>query len=268
MNDEIKGHLAELKDRLNPRPANYVPETPFPPEEVTDVPVLEIEKPKEEAKALSPMLVDENGVVKAKDNSELLRYCGAMVKSGMVPDRFDKPEKLFGALMYVRSLGLSDASIRQVAIIHGTPSIFGDLPLALCQRTGEMEVFEELWFDHEYNEIKFENKNLDKEAYGAVCFIRRKGLTKQSFSFTLDDAKQAGVYPCSKPSMPWAKHTKLMLRFKARSIALKSVFADCISGVQIAEEHDVSIHEIDVTPQSRREEEKAIARQLVEGQHE
>lgn len=184
----------------------------------------------------------EGGKVAARNNAELMRYCGALVSGGGVPARFDTPQKLFAALMYVRELGLPDVSIRQVANIHGTVSIFGDLPLALAQRTGKLTHIKEQWFDERYDVICFENKNLDSIPMGAVCWLARDGAEPQSFAFTMGDAERAGLYPAKNPATPWAKYTKLMLRYKARSIALKSLFADAVNGVQIAE------YDLDVLP--------------------
>lgn len=210
-------------------------EEKFPFEEKTE------ELKKEEKPKASVIEIDSHGLVLAKNNTELLRYCGAIISSGVVPERFDTPQKLFGALMFARSLGLPDIAIRQIAVIHQNPSLFGDLPLALVQKTNELSYFKEQWFDKDYNVICFENKNVDAEAYGAVCFIRRKSMGEeiQSFSFTLEDAKKAGLYPEKNAHKPWAKYTKIMLRYRARSIALKSLFADKINGVSIAEyDHD------------------------------
>ena len=219
-------------------------------EELEQTPAPE---PKPEAPKQSTMLIPigPNGKVMARNNSELMRYCGAIVAGGGVPERFDTPQKLFAALMFVRDLKLPDTAIRQVASIHGTVMAFGDLPLAMVQNSGELEYFTEIWFTRAYEVISFENKNLSEEAYGAECKIKRKGSIDekpQSFAFTLDDAKKAGLYPSSNPAKPWAKYTKMMLRYKARSIALKSVFADKISGVGIAEyDADMMPGERDVT---------------------
>ncbi len=193
------------------------------------------EEPPPQPVAPKAIVIDSRGLVQAKDNSELLRYCGALVLSGAVPDRFDTPQKLFGALMFARNLGLPDTAIRQIANIKGTPSLFGDLPLALCQSSGEMSHFKEKWFDEKYNVISFENKNLEAECYGAVCFIGRNKEQPESFSFTISDAERAGLYPEKNQDKPWRKYTKMMLRYRARSMALKSVFADKINGVAIAE---------------------------------
>jgi hypothetical protein len=239
----------EIIDDLEIKPTE--PEKKTEPDKKTTVPSL--------------IAIDENGLVAAKNNSELLRYCGAIIQSGMVPKHLDKPEKLFGALMFVRSLGLPDTAIRQTAVIHGTPSIYGDLPLALAQSSKEMAYFEEQFFDKDYNFIRFENKNLNAEVYGAVCFIKRKnndGSTHgdpQSFAYTLDDARNSDLYPAKNSSMPWSKYTKLMLRYKARALGLKSVFADKMNGVSVAEwDHETTNPSEfkDVTP------EKELANEL------
>lgn len=220
----------------------------------TDDQVLDQQTEKKEVQNIpvnSFIEINDKGLVEAKNNSELLRYCKAIIKSKMVPSRFKEPEELFGALMFTRSLGLPDACIRQVAVIHNSPSLFGDLPLALCQSSKEITHFKEQWFNKDYKIICFEEKNLSDEAFGSVCFLERKNMGIQSFAFTLEDAKKAGVYPAGA-AMPWSKYTKLMLRYKARAIALKSLFADKLNGVAIAEyDHDVNDPEFkDVTPQS------------------
>jgi hypothetical protein len=210
------------------------------------------EKPQpNQAAMLIPIGAD--GRVVARNNSELMRYCGALVNGGGVPQRFNTPQKLFAALMFARDLKLPDTAIRQIAEIEGTMTIFGDLPLSLAQRTKEMTFFKEVWFDKDYNELTFENKNLTNPVFGAVCVIQRGTLEKQSFSFTLEEAAVAGLYPCKNEKKPWAKYPKMMLRYRARSIALKSVFADAINGASIAEYDfdllpSVDADERDVTP--------------------
>lgn len=220
-------------------------ETIIPEDQKT--PPVETKQPQQ----LTPAAIKINaqGLVESKDNGELLRYCHAMVTSEMVPKQFNTPQKLFGALMFVRSLGLPDTSIRQVAVIQGVPSTFGDLSLAMVQKSGELSYFLEQWFDDKYDVLSFENKNLKAEPWGAVCILSRQDSEKQSFSFTLDDARKAGTYPSNSAS-PWTKHTRIMLRYKARAIALKSVFADKLNGVSIAE------HDFDALPSEEQDIEK------------
>lgn len=207
-------------------------------------PEIKIEEPKPQV--AMPILLDDRGRVMAKNNAELLRYCGAMVMAEAVPKWFDTPTKLFGALQFVRSLGLPDVAIRSVANIHGVMSMFRDLPLALCQMSKDMTYLKEFWFDVEYNQICFENKNLSAEAYGSVSFMRRGDGEIQSFSYTIDDAKASGLYPAKSASMPWSKYTKIMMRYKARALGINSLFADKINGASILE-HDFNTND----PESR-----------------
>lgn len=223
---------------------------------------------KEEPEAKAMLIpIGASGKVEARDNAEMLRLCGALISAQAVPERFDTPIKLFGAIQFVRDLKLPDTAIRQVANIEGTMAAFGDLPLALAQRTNELCYFREQWFDKQYNVISFKNKNLDAEIWGAVCYIGREGVLDpetgknaiEDFSFTLDDAKKAGLYPAKKrdgtpsPNSPWSKWTQLMLRYKARTIALKSVFADAIHGIAIAEyDFEQMPNVIDVTPKESK----------------
>lgn len=191
------------------------------------------EAEKKPAASMIPMGAD--GRIATRTISETLTYCNSLVTGEGVPQRFNTPQKLFAALMFVRDLRLPDTSIRQVANIHGTMSAFGDIPLALAQRSRDWGSIKEQWFDKDYNVICFENKNLTAEMFGAVCWLSRGRDPAQSFVFTLDDAKTAGVYPCSNKNLPWHKYTKLMMRYKARSIAIKSLYADCINGLAIGE---------------------------------
>lgn len=186
--------------------------------------------------APTPMLIelDEHGVVRAKNHSELMRIMGAKIAGGLVPKQFDTVQKLFSAIQFVRELGLPDPSIRQVAMIHGSPSLWGDLPLALVQKTGKLKHFKEIWFDTDYNLISFENKNLHLPPFGAICWIQREGFEIEQFAFTMPEAEKAGLYP-SNSNSPWTKYTKVMLRYRARSLALKSTFPDALNGVAIAE---------------------------------
>lgn len=203
-------------------------------QEATQTPLIQTKTGQGSTELLIP--INDRGRVVARNQSELMRYCKAMSLSGAVPDRFDTVQKLFGALMFARDLGLPDTAIRQIANIKGTPAIFGDLPLALVQRSGQLNYFREVWFDKDYNEIKYENKNLHCEAWGSVTFIRRSGAEEiRSYAFTLDDARAAGMLPGRNKDVPWEKYPKQMLRYKARNLGLKSEFADYINGVAIAE---------------------------------
>lgn len=208
------------------------PETPqAPPEEKK-----EIEVPK---KSVSAIPVNKDGQLEPQNSSQLASLALQMLKGGMVPKGYNTVEKIITAWNLAASLKLAPAlAIRNIAVIEGSPSLFGDLPLALVQRSGELVFFEEFLFDAQYKKLSFENKNLDVEVYGAVCIMQRKGQEKHSFSFTVEDAKTAGLWNRKSQSgglMPWSAYPKVMLIRRARSMAIKSEFAHVLSGAAITE---------------------------------
>jgi hypothetical protein len=126
--------------------------------------------------------------------------------------------------------------LRNIAVIEGVPSLFGDLPLSMAQRHKDYVYHEEYCFDKDFKKICFENKNLDDPIYGAVCFIMRKGMNSpESFSFTRADADRAGLIKRAKQGMPWQSYPQVMFIRRARSMALKSKFTDATCGASIAE---------------------------------
>lgn len=213
----------------------------------------EIEKPSD--------IEISNGAIVPKTNKELLVHAGHMLSGKMVPDRFKNALEVYAAICYVRSLGFPDSAIRQCAVIKGTPSIFGDLPLALAQRSGELIQFREYLIDEDYNEMCLKNKNLDAPFLASVCEIQRKGYSLEQFTYTVSDAiaakqikdidKLKGDEIGKYMSSPWYKHVKKMMRFKARILALQSQFADSLNGISIGEDWGMSlenINEKDVSP--------------------
>jgi hypothetical protein len=89
----------------------------------------------------------------------------------------------------------------------------------------------EWYIDRQGVEICSENKNLAAEVYAAVCVVKRRGdqETLERF-FSIDDQQAAGLN-----SPTWRQYRKLMLKYRARSQALKDKFADCLNGAPIAE---------------------------------
>jgi len=191
--------------------------------------------PEEKAQVVKAMVSDimtENGLLVGKTMGEMYRIAKMLVASEMVPKSYKTPEQVMAGMQFAISLRLNPfVSLRQIAVVNGQPSLWGDLPLGLARRTGELEVFKEFFIDQEYKEISFENRNLQEEMWGAICIIKRKGHEQKSFSFTKKDREKqkGGVADI------WAKYEKIMYMRKARGLALKSEFSDVLEGVIIAE---------------------------------
>ncbi len=191
-----------------------------------------VEPPRTEV-VRAPIKANEQGVLVPKTIEEAYRLATAYHKSKLLPERFDTPEMIMTAVQFVQELGLKPlTALRQMAVIKGTPSLFGDLPLALCYAAGKVESFREWHIDKDGKEICSTNQNLAAEAWGAVCVVRRKGDPEPLESaFTMADAQRAGL--ANGPV--WKSYPKRMLRYRARSQALKDKFPDALNGVAIGE---------------------------------
>lgn len=203
-----------------------------------------LETKNENRKEDPPSISLVDGSFSPSNLKELKIMAESYLRSGFLPERFDTQAKVIVAYQMAKELKLAPlVAMRQIAVIEGTPSVYGDLPLALAQRSGLLESIEEFFIDEAGDRITWQNKNLSASAWGAVCLLKRKGDAAVSeYYFTLDQAKEAKLYPPRKPNMPWSNYTADMLKYKARSRGLKSKFADCLNGISISE------YDFDVRP--------------------
>lgn len=181
----------------------------------------------------------QDGKLVAQTSSELFRIANALLKSHALPHQFQTVEQVAMGMQFLRQLNLPDiVCLRQLAIINGSFSIWGELPKALVERSGELEEFEEFFFLDDYAQLSFENKNLKATPWGAYCMVKRKNRKPVVRTFTVEDAKLAGLWANPKRE-PWVKYPKRMLQMKARSWAIKDGFADVLMGAAILEyDHD------------------------------
>lgn len=167
-----------------------------------------------------------------KNASEALTLAGHMAKSALVPSAYrGKPEDIFVAWSLGAPLGLSLLStLRNVCVINGTPSIWGDAALAVCQG-------HPMWGGHT------EVLEGDGDDMRAVCTVWRKGEggTGHRGTFSVADAKNAKLWGKNV----WASYPKRMLQMRARAFALRDAFADALCGMPILEEVR------DITPEVR-----------------
>jgi hypothetical protein len=188
----------------------------------------------------------EDGRLVPTTLSESARIAKALIAAKCLPEHFDTVEKVLMGMQTLRQLGLPDiACLSKLAIIRGSYSLFGEGPKAVCQ--SEIEDYGEFWFDKDYKEICFANKNLNAEAYGSYCRVKRRGiLTAVERCFTQDDAKTARLWG---KQGPWKDYPRRMLQMRARSWALKDACPDKLMGIGIAEyDHDVILDAVGNVP--------------------
>ena len=169
---------------------------------------------------LAHVPVGQKGV-QFNDMDGMIRFAGAVVRSGLAPRGLDKPEQVFIALQMGMEIGLSPMqSLQNIAVINGRPSIYGDGGLALAMGTGLVEDFEE----------KIEHEGDDRVAY---CFVKRAGVATPVVStFSVADAKTAGLWG---KAGPWKQFPNRMLAMRARGFALRNSFPDALHGLVLAE---------------------------------
>lgn len=176
--------------------------------------------------------ISESGIIQTKSIEDLYRVATALHKSGMLPKHFDSAEKVMTGLAMVKELGLPPINaLRCLAIINGTPTLWGDMPLAMVRSSGQLECIKEYLIDKDEKIICEDNKNLASEIFAAVCEVKRKGQDRRKFIYTKMDAEKNP----NKNNTPWVSYRSIMMKRKARSIALKDEFSEVLMGMPIAE---------------------------------
>jgi len=163
---------------------------------------------------------------------EAMEFAGLLAKSDIVPKDYQgKPGNVLVAIQWGMEIGLQPMQAMQnIAVINGRPSIWGDAMIALVRACPAFEYINETQTDRE-----------------ATCVIKRKGEPEAVRTFSMDDAKRAGLLG---KSGPWTQYPKRMMQMRARSWALRDVFPDVLKGMICAEEA-LDSGPRDVTPVTR-----------------
>ncbi|MFT8980094.1 hypothetical protein [Gluconobacter oxydans] len=154
--------------------------------------------------------------------SELMRFAEIAAGSGMVPkDYVGKPAAILIAVQMGSELGLAPMqSMQNIAVINGRPSVWGDALLGLVKAS---PVCDDV----------VETLEGEGDRVTAICVAKRKGKSPVEARFSVQDAKDAGLW--SKPG-PWKQYSKRMLQMRARGFALRDAFPDVLRGLITAEE--------------------------------
>jgi hypothetical protein len=167
--------------------------------------------------------------------------------SGMVPKAYDgKPENIMVAWMMGADLGLGHtASLQNIAVINGTPSVFGDAQLAIAKGSGEIESISEF-----YEGDQFLKDGKENDDFTAVCVVKTKDGNITTERFSVKDAKIAKLWMkkgAQGGESPWCGYWRRMMKMRARSWALRDSVPGALKGIRTREEL-----ESDFTPQEER----------------
>lgn len=175
-----------------------------------------------------PVAIDSGSTgIQLRTFDEIWRYAGMLANSQFVPkDMRGKTPDVMAAIQLGAELGLQPmAAIQNIAVINGRPSVWGDLQLAICQKSGI--------FDFEAHDEYFEGKPFDDD-YTAVTVMKRIGASKPVVSrYSVADANRAGLW---KKSGSWTTNPGRMLKYRSRAFAARDAFADVLKGLYSREE--------------------------------
>jgi hypothetical protein len=170
---------------------------------------------------------------------EAMRFSEILASSTMVPRDFQgKPGNVLVAIQWGREVGLGPLqALQNIAVINGRPSIWGDAALALVRGHPDCASVQE-------------GVDGEGDTRHGWCEVTRRGEQPQRRTFSIADAKRAGLWG---KSGPWTQYPDRMLQLRARGFAIRDVFPDALRGVLTREEAE------DTPPEPRHVENLAAA---------
>lgn len=185
-------------------------------------------------KPKAQLAVGEKGYIVPTTVEEAVRMAQAVVVAKLAPSSYDNdPNKILLGIMAAMEAGLQPLyGLRQIAIINGRPTIWGDAAMALVQSKNLIEEYTERQVGPEAE------GDLTKwpDDYGWEVTIRRRGQKGAYVGrYTVGMAKRAKLW-MNGSKQPWMQHPDRMLKIRARAFPLRDGFADALAGLGIREE--------------------------------
>lgn len=150
-----------------------------------------------------------------------LEMATTLVKSGLLPQGLNTPEKVCVALQWGHELGLSPmVAVNNVAVINGKPTLSADIMAAVVKRSPE------------YGGIKWTELSEQKAECVIIRILPNGEKESITSSFTIQDAMKAGLATRDV----WRKYPKRMLKHRCLSYGLKDMFPDLLAGLYTPEE--------------------------------
>lgn len=155
------------------------------------------------------------GALEPRNFDEGMRLAQVVVKAGMFGVKNEADA--FMRIATGMGLGLSAyQSLRGIFVINGKPGISADLMHALCLQSPDCEHFEQV------------STSPTKATFSA----KRKGGKRTELSFTIEEAKQAGLL--NNPQ--YAKYPARMLEARCKAALARLVFPERMHGLYTPEE--------------------------------
>lgn len=174
-------------------------------------------------------------VLMPKTLTEAVTFSKLLAESDMVPKAFiGKPANVLVAVQWGMELGLHPLQAMQnIAVINGKPGLYGDAGKAILLAAG--------------CEIDEDDMEVSKANARARCKITRPGKKPVERTFSVEDAKTAGLW---NKEGPWRTYPWRQLAWRAFWFAARDAASDLLRGMAGAEEIIDTPPEKDVTPAS------------------
>ena len=149
---------------------------------------------------------------------QALTFSKYLAESDLVPKDFKgKPANCLIAMQWGAEIGLQPLqALQNLAVINGRPALWGDAVIAIVRGSPLCEYVQE-----------------SDDGKMATCKVKRRNEPEQVRTFSMDDAKAAGLMG---KAGPWTQYPKRMRQMRARAFALRDVFPDVLRGLPVAEE--------------------------------
>lgn len=200
-------------------------------------------------KTTKDLVLDDKGLPVIKNVGDRIMLAESLLRSGMLPKSYKSAAEVASAMQMAAEVGMKPGitTLRRTANINGTPSFFGELPLAVVQASGNLAHLETYYFDKDGNKIHPANRNLHAPIEGFFIEGKRKdnGVVHYEY-YTVTMANKAGLGPV------WKKHPEDMLKWRAVGKWVKTLFGDLLGGASIAEyDHNTYVTTEDENPKSQ-----------------
>jgi hypothetical protein len=179
------------------------------------------------------------GVCVPRHSGDVKRLANLAFSSGLAPKGATNVAQAIMGIMAGMEVGLTFVqACRQVMVVNGSPSLWGDAPLGLVMKSGHLEDIQ----------VRWEGTKTEDSSCSVV--VKRKGVaTAGEGKFAAADARAAGLWG---KKGPWTNYPRRMLELRARAFALRNMFPDVLLGCAIAEEHEGVQNESDAADVNRR----------------
>ena len=169
----------------------------------------------------------ENGAVELPPIFRLadMLWSGARA---FIPRSFQSPAEVAAAILTGRELGIGAmTSLRVLHPVNGRIEMSAELMLALANKQG------------------VKHKWIKTDEAAATIRLTRDGFEPFEFTFTVEDAKRAKLYP-GKSKSAWSKYLRTMLRWRCVSAAISAYCPEVLLGVY----HEGELSDVPVVPAS------------------